>query len=298
MVWQKDDIALFVTVVESGSFSKASIRLDMPNSTVSRRVAQLEEKLGVRLLERNSRKLSLTSQGQLLFDQCQNAVKQIEAGITKTLDGKDSLSGKLRISCPVHFGSHTAADWFIEFKQRYPKILLDIKLENAIVDLIEEQCDIAFRLGPLKDSTYIARHLFDFETVMCASPEYIQAGGVPQQPEDLNHHDLLLLQQTLKLGFEQDKTGQYETRQLAASISSNAIEVILKAMHGHLGIGVLPLNCVREALDNQRLIQVLPTYRITPARSMYMVYSSKTDLHKNLQIFVDFILGKIKKEGV
>ena len=293
MVWQKDDIALFVTVVENGSFSKASSRLDMPNSTVSRRIAQLEEKLGVRLLERNSRKLSLTSQGQLLFDQCREPVKQIEEGIAKTLDDRDGLVGKLKVSCPVYFGSNTAADWFIEFKQRYPNILLDIKLENSIVDLIEEQCDVAFRLGPLKDASYIARHLFDFETVMCASPAYLQAAGIPLQPEDLNNHSLLLLQQNMKLGFECHNSGQQETKQLSASMSSNTVEVILKAIQGNLGIGALPYDCVDKEIDNQQLIRVLPNHRITPARSMYLVYSSKTVLNKNLQTFVEFILRKI-----
>jgi len=173
-MWSYDDISIVVEVIKQGSFIEASRRLDIPASTISRRVSQLEDALGIRLLERTSRKLSLTDKGLLFFEVCSPHIQGIKSELSELMTDKHLCQGKLKITAPVFLGSELLSEWFTEFMLANSQLELDVVLSNQYEDILDENIDVAIRIGPLKDSQFIAQHLFSSQLVLCASPDYLK----------------------------------------------------------------------------------------------------------------------------
>jgi len=188
-----NDIAMFVQVVRSNSFAEAARRLGLPPNTVSRRVQQLEANLGMRLLQRSTRKLTLTSSGQGFYERCAGAVDGLlEAGV-EMMTGSREPSGMVRVAAPADFLDFFPMEWVAEFLAAHPRVRLEFVLSDANADLITEQIDVAFRGGPLLDSGYVGRQILDpGSDGLVASPAYIAAHGSPRTLEDLVSHDCVI----------------------------------------------------------------------------------------------------------
>jgi LysR family transcriptional regulator, regulator for bpeEF and oprC len=187
---QLPELVAFVQSVYSGSFSAAARILETTPSAVSKRVAKLEDQLGVRLLQRTTRSLSLTTDGTAYYER----VAQLLAELNEANDlvmSHDQPRGKLTVSAPHDFGHLVLAQWIPDFLQQYPELQVDLRLTDRFVDLVEESIDVAIRMGTLDDSSLIRRHLGEIPYVVCASATYLKAHGVPTTPEDLLNHNCL-----------------------------------------------------------------------------------------------------------
>ena len=187
-----EDLQAFVAVVEAGSFTAAAERLDAAKSAVSRRVSALEERLGVQLLRRTTRTLNLTDTGRSFYEHSARILADLDEAESAVQHEHGELRGTLRIALPMSFGVRHMCKPIAAFSRLHPQIRFDLNLNDRRVDLLEEGLDLAIRIGHLKDSSLIARKLFDANTVVCASPHYLKTHGTPESPEDLRNHDCLV----------------------------------------------------------------------------------------------------------
>ena len=181
----------FVTVVETGSLSRAAERLETTTGAVSRRIAALEQRLGLRLLNRTTRKLSLTEAGELYFEDAGNILRALADAEDRVTHLSDSPRGNLRVAAPLSFGVRALAPLLPGFSARYPGLRVSLDLDDRLVDLLGSGADLALRIGPLADSTLVARRICDFRRVICAAPDYLARRGEPAVPSDLAAHDCL-----------------------------------------------------------------------------------------------------------
>ena len=188
-----NDIAVFVKVAQFASFSRAAHSLGMPVSTVSRKVTSLEEQLGVTLLQRTTRKLSLTAQGRAYYDQCSEPLAHIVDAEQVLTEAQRQPEGLLKISVPVILGQEPFYEFVSAFLKKYPKIQVDLFVTNLFLDLIAENIDVGIRFGELKDSTIVAQRLGKSVRYLVAAPEYLEGRALPVKPEDLKDHQCILL---------------------------------------------------------------------------------------------------------
>lgn len=182
-------LAIFVSVVEAGSFTGGAKALGLPKGSVSRKISSFEATLGVRLLHRTTRKLSPTEIGSAYYEQCRRGVVELNAANQSVGDTQSVPMGVLRISAPADFGGGGLSDWVEAFLKRHEQAKVELVLSDHYVDLIEQRIDLAFRSGRLRDSSFIARKLGPARRVLCASPDYLGRRGEPEIPGDLEDHD-------------------------------------------------------------------------------------------------------------
>src|SRR5262245_33081492 len=185
-MWSADAIAVFVKVVEAGSFSTAARRLGLPKTTVSAKIAGLEQRLGVRLIQRTTRKLRMTEAGEKYFHHCAIATREVELGEAALQSAKEKPSGVLKVTAPVDFGRSVLPRVVRAYAAKYPDVSVELIVTNRIVDLVEENIDLAIRwAGSLKDSSLIARRFMETRSSLWASPKYLKAFGNATHPRDL-----------------------------------------------------------------------------------------------------------------
>ena len=286
-----NNIAIFVEVIKQGSFIKASKLLNMPSSTVSRKVSELEATLEVRLLERNSRKINLTKKGAFLFEQCVAPLHLINQQVQELTATRHEAKGKLRVTAPVLLGNEILNQWFCDFLNINQDIELDIHLSNQYQDIISDNIDVAIRIGPLQNSQFIAQYLFSAQFVMYASASYLAQHAKPiKTVDDWNQHSLLLLKQHEKSVELVHRRSQESVRlSIKARICSNDIAVIRQGAIKGLGIAYLPDFCVKAQLKSGELIAVLSDYQYPIKRDIYAVYPSKKHLSHNTRLFIDYM---------
>ena len=187
-----NEILIFARVARAGSFTKAARDLELPKSTVSRKVSQLEARLGVRLLHRTTRNLTLTDAGVEYYRSCSRVVADLTNAELAVTQLQASPRGTLRITAPVEFGAGFLGPLVVELLERHEDLRVDLVLTDRVIDLVAEGFDAAIRAGPLKDSTLVARKLGTVRRVICASPDYFARKGVPRTPDDLRHHDCII----------------------------------------------------------------------------------------------------------
>ena len=288
-------IKVFRAVVESGSFVAASDRLDLSPAMVSKHVMQMEKRLGVRLLNRNSRTLSLTEPGRVYFERSKTILDDLEETELELSSLNAAPRGTLRITCPTWFASQQMANMLARFHSLYPEIVVDISFEERIVDLVEEGFDLAMRVS--RDSSsigagLIARPLLPVVFLMAASREYLTRKGTPQTLEDLAHHDLIgvLGLNTWDLDGPQGKvevTARGVQRYRSATGLVNAVAA---------GVGIAPLPSIyfEDPLFKDVLVPVLTDYASLKA-TIYLVYVSRKYLPLKLRTFIDFVVDHVSK---
>ena len=285
-----NEIYVFVKVVEAGSFVGASKQLNMPSTTVSRKVQKLEEALGVRLLQRSTRKLYLTDIGQQYFERCQQSLVGIEEATTIASQARSMPTGVLRITSPMDFAVNYLQPWVDEFLRIYPDVNIELEVTDRYVDLLDERIDIAFRSGELEDSSLVARRIGPKQSVLCASPGYLERAGQPISPEELSHHDCVIMGSSLanqhwKL---QTKNGEV-TVPVKGRYAVDNMQLVVKALISGMGIAQVPYPLVRALLKNGELVQVLEGCE--PAQqSIYVVYPSHKQLAGHVRAFIDYVV--------
>lgn len=280
---------LFVRVVETGSFSAVAREMDMTQPTVSKQLAGLEGRLKTRLLNRSTRQLSLTEAGSSYYEACKrilDGVREAEGNLGK-LQGR--LAGTLRLNTSISLGQIFVAPMAIKFQMAHPEVEIDLQLQDRFADLVEEGIDVAIRVGPLTDSSLVARRLGRTRRVAVATPEYLKKHGTPKVPQDLASHNCLLYAY-LSTGNEWIFLGpEGEIRvKVSGNFRANNGNAIGQAVLADLGIAVAPEWMVHEMLASGRIKAVLPDFAPTPM-DVNAVFSSARHVSAKVRAFIEFL---------
>jgi len=283
----------FVRVVEAGSFVRAADQLGVSTTSVSRLVGELEAELGTRLLQRTTRRSSLTAAGAEYFQRAQQILAALdEADAAAGLEASRP-SGHLRVSAPVAFGTMHLAPLLCEMHARHPAVRLDIALSDRVVDLVEEGFDVAIRIAANLAPTLVARRLCPVRMVACASPAYLDRNGAPRVPADLALRECLVY--TLSPNPDdwrfENADGALHVR-VDAALRSNHGELLRQAALGGQGITVLPTFMVGADLAAGQLVLVLPRFQL-PALAAHAVYPTRRHLPAKVRVFVDLMAEKL-----
>lgn len=285
-----DDLILFSQVVELGSFSKVAEQNNLTNSVVSKRIARLEEEIGVQLLYRTTRKLTLTEAGKALIHGAKNVKQATQEAMDAVAGFGESLSGHIKMSVPSISGDLILADAVAEFCNQHPGLSVDMSLDNRFVDLVEGGYDLVIRTGYLEDSSLIARHILDSQWVVCASPSYIARHGKPRKPQDLTRHNCLqYAYQTTGASeweFKADK-GNYIVR-VAGSFSTDNATALRKAALGGHGIAYVPRCLVYHDFRNGQLVDLFPEL-VGKKLGIYAVYPFTRQPPQKVKLLIEHI---------
>lgn len=280
-------LQLFVQVVEAGSLSRAAEDLNVSLPMASRRLRQLEIRLGVRLLQRTTRRQSLTEEGELLYPQAVEIIAMLEAVEQRLSQRSETVSGHLRVTAPVALGSRHIAPLLADFRQLHPGLDIDLQLTDTVLDLVAAGLDLAIRYGALDDSSYISRPLAQNHRVLCASPAYLRRRGVPRHPSELTAHDCLHIGSHSRVDWRFEGDDPVSVR-IDARLLSNDGEVVHQwAVAGH-GIARKSIWDVAEDLRDGRLVQVLADYPI-PAAPLHAIYPHARHLAPRVRAFLDYL---------
>ncbi|MBD9415101.1 LysR family transcriptional regulator [Pseudomonas sp. PDM16] len=288
-----DDALIFTRVVECHSFTQAAQSLSMQKSTVSRRIALLEERLGVRLLNRTTRKLRLTEVGQAYYERCRQIMLDFAEAEQAVMQLQQEPSGLLRITAPIEFGQFFLGSVLGHFMRQYPQISAEVELTSRDVDPLEEGVDIAIQVGQPRDSTLIARKLLESRRRLCASPEYLAQHGAPRSIEELVGHRAILLPQDSPRYWP--LVGEQVSCQRV--LSCNNITLAREAALAGAGIAGLPVMISEEALGNGRLVELLPDARL-PVGELYAVYPSRRFQAMKVKAFLDFLMSSLRQTAL
>ena len=284
-----DGIAAFAHVVDSGSFSAAAHRLKISKSAVSAHVQRLEERLGTRLLNRTTRRLSVTEAGAAYYRHCARILAEAEAAEQAATALQREPRGTLRIAAPDSFGWMHVAPAIPSFLKRYPELAVDIALSAKHVSLVDEGLDLAIRIGVLEHPPLIVRKLAPSRLVLCAAPAYLEAHGTPRAPDELARHNCLCTAR-LPWGDEWRLAGRRGEVRVAVggSFRSNSAEMLRAAALDGIGIAVLPTWAVGEPLRAGALRRVLAAWEL-PASTIYAVYPGNRLMSMKVRAFVDHL---------
>ena len=289
-------MAVFTKVVESSSFAAAGRHFDMSPAMVSKHVRVLEERLGVRLLNRTTRRVSATEVGQNYYERCLQILSEVEDAERAAGDLQAAPRGLLRVTTSVSFGAHQLAPAIADYLVAYPDVSVDLILQHSQVDLLEERIDLAIRLGQLLDSSLIARKLYAIEMVLCASPAYLAANGTPQQPRDLVKHNCLIY--TYAAGrawtFTDQRSGKTEVIRISGHLLANSGDALLAFALKNTGIVLAPDYLAADELAAGRLIRLLPDYK-TQDMPVYAVYPHGHYLSAKTRTFIDFLAARFAR---
>jgi len=282
-----NEMAIFAVVVGSGSFTKAAEKLKLPKSTVSRKVSQLEKRIGVRLINRTTRNLKPTETGKLYHQYCLKMLEQAEEADRVVNNMQAEPSGLLRISTPLSFGTPFFVGAIKLFLEQYPKVSIEIISDDKLVDMLDDEVDIAFRVGPLSDSSLVARNLGTARLSLCASPAYIEKHGAPKKLSDLQNHTCLSHPLSPWTFATANGSVDFEPN---SRLISNDMEILRKmALEGY-GIASAPQILISEDIRSGDLVTILPD---TPfmERTFYLVYPSRREPPSKVMAFIDFIFS-------
>lgn len=288
-----DETLAFVTVAELGSFTAAGDKLGVPKSTLSRQVSRLEERLGARLLQRTTRRLSLTELGEAYYQRCHPALEEIADAERIALDVSGHPRGTLRVSMPFDLARDVMVDLIPEFCERYPEIDLSIFMSQRSVDLVAEGFDVALRGGNLPDAGFIARRLAWDSLVLCAAPSYLDARGRPGSVEALAEHDGILMGDGRQVLNRLPGPEGMTHLPLREHIVANEWGVIQACIRAGMGVGPLRGGLVVEDFESGALEWVLPELGMRKGGGLFVVYPSKHHLSPKVRVFVDFVQEKL-----
>jgi DNA-binding transcriptional LysR family regulator len=290
MDWDK--LRVFHAVAEAGSFTHAGDTLNLSQSAVSRQISALEEALQVPLFHRHARGLILTEQGEAL----NRTVREVFAKLAMTeallTESKEKPAGRLKVTTTVGFGSSWLAPRLQGFLESYPEISMSLLLDDNDLDLAMREADVAIRMHPPKQPDLVQRHLLAIEWVVCAAPEYLKKHGVPQRPEDLDAHKLILFGDYHPPVADINwlaEAGRRPGNPRRALLEVNSTQAMLLAIRSGLGVGALPDYMIAE---NQDLVVLLPDLK-PPKVDVYFVYPEELRNSKRVAVFRDFLLTRL-----
>jgi DNA-binding transcriptional LysR family regulator len=285
-----DALESFVAVVEAGQFSAGAERLGIAKSMVSRRVSELEEHLGARLLQRTTRRLSLTEAGREFYPRALQLLEDLTEAEQSVSSGQQALSGRIRLATPLTFGLLHLAPLINRFMQTHPGVVLDLDMDDGQVNLIQEGVDLALRIGSLGDSSLIALPLAPVRTLIVASPDYLNKNGIPATPEELQAHPALCysnLPEPQKVQLT-DRNGRTSTITLSLRLLANNGDLLLGAAEAGLGICLSPTFIAHRAILEGRLVPILRDYRF-PIATAYAVYPSRRFVPLRVRALMEYL---------
>ena len=289
------DIAVFVQVVQSGSFTRAAERLKLSRSVVSKYINRLEGRLDARLLNRTTRQISLTEVGKVFFDHTRQGLQAIEEAESEVTRLQGKPRGVLRINAPMSFGILHIAPALAAFQAQYPEVLIDLNLDDRKVDVIEEGFDISVRItAELPDSTLIAKRIASCKHAIVATPEYLQQHGKPTAPGQLTRHKILSYQHqdhALEWRFRNTK-GEELLVSLNSNLQINNSLALKEALLSDMGICRMPSFMIDKEIKNGRLQELFDSYEILEV-SIYLVYPQRRYLSPKVAAFIDFFSTQI-----
>ncbi len=283
------DMALFVEIVKAKGFRRAAEAMGLPNSTLSRRIGELEKSIGLRLLHRTTRKIELTEAGQIYFERCKRIVDEARLAHEQLGDMLAQPSGVLRASLPVDFAVTYLTPLIAEFASLYPGITFDFDLTPRRVDLVSEPFDVAIRMGESDDSQLIARTLATFTPYLYASPGYLDRSGEPGKPTELARHECFNI---LRAGLWTLHDGRKTTTvPVGGRFSLNSVGMIRRLASLDMGIVLLPEEIVADELASGKLRRIMPRWHGTP-QPVYAMTETRL-LPAKTQRFIDFLRDRL-----
>jgi len=291
------DMQMFVRVVETGSISAAAARLEVAKSAVSRRLAELESRLGAQLLHRTTRRLNLTDSGRAFFDQAQRILADLAEAEAAVSQAHTALKGRLRVALPLSFGLLHLAPLIEEFMALHPDVEFDLDFNDRQIDLMQEGFDLAIRIANLPDSSLIARRLAPVRHLLSASPAYLARHGTPTRPEDLQHHVCLAYSNLANPGIWHYRTpdGVAGSVQVPVKLKANNGDFLCQAALAGHGLILHPTFYLREALRSGALVPVLADI-VWPELNTYAVYPPTRHLSSRVRALVDFLAKRFEGE--
>lgn len=288
------EMKVFTAVVDAGSFVGAAGELDLSKAAVSRLVAELEGRLGVRLLHRTTRRLSLTVEGQTFYTRCKSVLADVDEAEAEITAKSGKATGLLKINVPVTFGLLQLAPLWPQFMRKNPEVTLDITLNDRVVDLVEEGYDMAVRIARLPSSSLISRQLASTRLVLCASPQYLKKHGRPKHPDELAQH-CTMSYSLVSLGeqWEFDGPEGKASVRITPQLKSNSGDTCRAAALGHAGIILQPDFMIGADLAAGTLVELLPEYR-GPTLGIHAVYPSRRHVAPKVRLLVDYLVQAFK----
>jgi DNA-binding transcriptional LysR family regulator len=290
MDWDK--LRVFHAVAEAGSFTHAGDTLNLSQSAVSRQISALEEALQVPLFHRHARGLILTEQGEALNRTVREVFAKLAVTEALLTESKEKPAGRLKVTTTVGFGSSWLAPRLQEFLEMYPDVSISLLLDDSDLDLAMREADVAIRMHPPKQPDLVQRHLMNIEWQVCASPDYLKRHGVPQRPEDLDAHKLILFGDYHPPVSDVNwlaEAGRRPGNPRRALLEVNSMQAVMLAVRSGLGVGALPDFAMAEAPD---LVRILPDLKV-PRVEVYFVYPEELRNSKRVAVFRDFLLARL-----
>jgi len=292
LFWAPAQLAVLAKVVDLNGFSAAARSLGVPKAAVSRAVADLERTLGARMLERTTRRISLTPAGKLVYPHAKRVVEELDAAQVLMSKLQNPATGPLRVVADATYGRVLLSPLVPRFLENFPDVPLDVSL-HSLDDA--EPWDVAIRAGLPADETVAHRLLGDLPAILCATPQYLTQKGAPAKPEDLRQHDLFTPESDRPDLFQLEfsRNSQRAEVRVVPRLTVNDPAVLHASAAAGLGIGLLPEFLCRQGLATGRLRQVLPDWSLPPAASLYAVYPATLGADLRVQRFVDFLAANI-----
>lgn len=288
-----NEIAVFIQVVQSQSFSAAAKKLGMPNSTVSHKVSSLEQRLGVTLIQRTTRKLNITPAGQMYYKKCMEGMESIVAAEQELASIQDEPNGLLRITAPVELGKSVLPGIVSKYVSKYPKVRVELILGGRRMDLLSENVDLAIRVGALQDSTLIAKKIGSPHFAPYATAKYLKSRGTPQHPRDLRLHDSIIF---TPAGMEEVKLvgpkGSFNAA-LTSKIIVNDLDAVKDLVLMNEGIGFMQSFFCGPEIKSGKLVRLLPEWR-SEQTPVHFVYPAQRFVSPKLKAFMEMALEPLK----
>jgi DNA-binding transcriptional LysR family regulator len=293
MIDHASEMAAFVRVVNAKGFSAAAPALGLTPSAVSKLVTRLEARLGVRLLQRTTRAIHLTEEGEVFYDQARRIVGEIESLESSIVDRRGAVQGLLRVTTSLAFATHQLTPILAEFMVRHPALQLALLPTDRVVDIVEEGIDVAIRIGRLADSSFMARRIGEDKRVICASPDYLARHGLPTRPEELLRHHCILSRERAHLNrwaFRID--GEIREIEVVGRLAVDEGDAQLQLALQGIGIVRLTRLTVAQAVRAGRLVSLLPDFSAEQPLPINAVYPHRRHLAPKVPAFVDFLFEK------
>jgi DNA-binding transcriptional LysR family regulator len=287
------EMRVFTAVVDAASFVGAGDALNMSKAAVSRHVSDLEQRLGVRLMQRTTRKLSLTSEGELFLARSREILASIEASEAELSTRSVTASGLLKISVPVSFGIRHLAPLWSEFLANHPQVTLDVQLADRVIDLMDEGFDLAVRIARLPDSSLISRQLASTRLVLCAAPSYLKRRGTPAHPSELAQHDVMGYS-LMAMGDQWQFTGPdgpVSAKVRPRMWTNNGDSCVAASLAG-AGIQLQPTFLIDQELASGQLVEIMPQFRSVEL-GIYAVYPSRKFVLPKMRALVEFLSAEL-----
>jgi len=296
MKYDFKDLQTFIAVAKLQSFIKAAQALNISKTAITTRIANLEKKLGIILLARTTRVTSLTTDGKIFLEYCENVIKKVE-DLDDFIAAKKEVSGVLKIAIPPYFSRYHIVPYLSEFLSKYPKLKLDIALTENPINIISECFDLQIRIQIPSDENLEISKLMTNKKVVCASPKYLQKHGTPKQPRDLLNHNCIIFGENNIWTFQRHNSRDFiNLHDMTGNIKCDNGEIVKELVLCGLGITLKSARDIEEEIAQGKLVALLEDYKIIHQTQFYIVYPQGRYLSPKIKAFVDFFSEKLREE--